>query len=88
MNWYNETVARLPLWTYSNILFILKVIGGWLCDKFGGKHILGLGLLISIIANMLIPVCARINPYIVIGLRVIIGMGSVSIHNLIFCLSH
>ena len=60
------------------------MIGGWLADKFGGKHVVGFGMIISIIANMLIPVCARINPYIVICLRVIIGMGSVSIQSFIF----
>ena len=70
--------------SYSNVLLTSQVIGGFLADKFGGKHVIGFGLLVSIIANMLIPVCARINPYIVIGLRVIIGMASVGIQHVIF----
>ena len=63
------------------------MIGGWLADKFGGKHVVGFGMIISIVANMLIPVCARIDPYIVICLRVIMGMSSVSIHNAVSLMS-
>ena len=41
----------------------------------------GCGMAIAIIATLLIPVCARASPYLVIAMRVIIGMGTVSMHS-------
>jgi ACS family sodium-dependent inorganic phosphate cotransporter-like MFS transporter 5 len=48
-------------------------LGGWLAGRFGGKHVLGFGLLISSAATVLIPAAVRLNRYLIILLRVIIG---------------
>lgn len=45
--------------------------------RFGGKHVLGLGMLLATIATILIPVAARTHVYLVIILRVIMGLGMV-----------
>ncbi len=45
--------------------------------RFGTKLVFGYGVLISVIATMLVPVAARTNVYIMIALRVIIGLGQV-----------
>ena len=47
--------------------------------QVGGKHVLGTGLLLSMIATMLIPIAARTHVAMVIAMRVIMGMGMVSI---------
>ena len=45
--------------------------------RFGGKHVLGIGMFVSIVTTLLIPVAARTHPYMVIGLRVIMGIAMV-----------
>ena len=53
---------------------------GWLASRFGGKHVHGLGMLITAIATLLVPVAARTNPILVIMLRIIMGLGTVMIN--------
>jgi len=57
-------------------------LGGWLGGRYGGKHVVGVGLLVSSLATMLIPVAVRFNDYLIIVLRVFIGMSTV--YNFIF----
>ena len=57
---------------------ITQVPGGWLATKLGGKHVLGIGMSISVLANILIPSAARLNKYFVIVLRFIMGLCHVS----------
>ena len=47
--------------------------------RYGGKHVLGLGMLLAIISTLLIPVAARLHVYLVIVLRVLMGLGMVRI---------
>jgi len=54
-------------------------LGGWLAGRFGGKHVIGTGLLISSVATLLIPPAVRLNKYLIILLRVIIGVAAVSL---------
>lgn len=52
--------------------------GGWLATRFGTKHIFGGGMFISIVATFLTPLAARSHPYLLIALRVLIGLAHVS----------
>ena len=54
------------------------MLGGWLAGRYGGKHVIGAGLIVSSIATLLIPAAVRINQYLIIVLRIIVGMSSVS----------
>jgi MFS family permease len=56
-------------------------LGGLLAGRYGGKHVLGIGLLVSSVATMLIPPAVRFNQYLIIVLRVIIGAAAVSCHS-------
>ena len=45
--------------------------------RYGGKHVLGLGILLALISTLLIPVAARFHVYLVFVLRVLMGLGMV-----------
>jgi len=55
------------------------VLGGWLASRYGGKHVFGVGILITLIATMLVPVAARAHVGLLITLRVIMGLACVRI---------
>lgn len=49
--------------------------GGVFADRFGGKHALGLGLLVTSITTLLSPPAARLGAGYLIAVRVIMGLG-------------
>jgi MFS family permease len=53
-------------------------LGGWLGGRYGGKHVIGTGLIVGSVATMLIPEAVRLNWYLMIVLRVLVGMASVN----------
>lgn len=59
-------------------------LGGWLAGRFGGKHIVGAGLIGSSIATLLIPQAVRLNQYLIIVLRMAVGMASVNLFLITF----
>ena len=60
-----------------------QALGGWLGGRYGAKHVAGCGMLLSAAATVLLPAAARITPYLVIVLRVIVGAASVSRRKLV-----
>ncbi|KAK2173555.1 hypothetical protein NP493_868g04001 [Ridgeia piscesae] len=54
---------------------LTQIPGGWLANKFGGKHVMGTGLLIGIVCTMVTPMAARIHPYLLIFVRIVMGIG-------------
>ena len=54
-----------------------QLLGGWLSDWFGPKHVVGWGMAVANLAHLLTPVAARTNVYLIIALRAITGMGHV-----------
>ncbi|RZF46751.1 hypothetical protein LSTR_LSTR002614 [Laodelphax striatellus] len=54
---------------------ITHIPGGILAEKFGGKHVLGLGLFSTAVLTLLIPLAARAGPMWLIALRFIQGLG-------------
>jgi len=58
---------------------LTQVFGGWLASRYGGKHVFGSGVLITVIATMLVPVAARTHVVLLIALRVIMGLACVCI---------
>ena len=56
---------------------VTQVFGGWLASRYGGKHVFGTGMLITVIATILIPVAARAHVALLITLRVIMGLACV-----------
>jgi MFS family permease len=53
-------------------------LGGLLAGRYGGKHVLGMAILVSSLVTLLIPPAVRLNEYLIIVLRVVVGAASVS----------
>lgn len=53
--------------------------GGWLAERCGGKHTLGLGVLSTALTTLLTPLAAHQGPGYLIALRVIMGLGEVGV---------
>src|SRR6218665_732172 len=78
--WDKETQGIiLGAFFYGYLVTQLPV--GILAQNFGGKRVLGYFLLVASAATLLCGVGARFSPYMLIFLRVVIGMASVSIFN-------
>ena len=70
-------------WSRSEVGYILgaffyayipmQILGGWMADRFGIRHVLGTGMLIGGILSLLTPVAARLHYGVLIALRVIMG---------------
>ncbi|XP_059084205.1 uncharacterized transporter slc-17.2-like isoform X2 [Tigriopus californicus] len=71
-DWDRSTQSHL-LGTFFYGYILTQVVGGWVSDRFGGKitmvaSMLGLG-----ITSVLIPMAARVDPKIVMGIRFLQG---------------
>ena len=56
---------------------VVQIPGGRLAGQYGGKYVVGTGVLVSVVATVLTPAAARLQQYLVIALRIVIGAGSV-----------
>ncbi|HUE82476.1 MAG TPA: MFS transporter [Pyrinomonadaceae bacterium] len=63
------TILSAFFWGFS----ISPLIGGWLADRFGGKHVLGLGALWWSLCTVVTPLAAGATAFIVI--RALLGAG-------------
>ncbi|XP_069742030.1 sialin isoform X2 [Narcine bancroftii] len=54
---------------------VTQIPGGYLAGKFGGKLLLGFGILGTSVFTLLTPPAAALGPYCVIVLRIIEGLG-------------
>ena len=75
---WTKKFKGLVLSSYFYGYIITQVPGGWLCGRFGAKHVLGVGLLVSAIVTLISPPLTRVNANSLIVLRVILGLASVS----------
>ncbi|XP_012943348.2 sialin [Aplysia californica] len=72
-DWDKDTQSlMLSAFFYGYI--VLQVPGGWMAGRFGGKRVLGIGVLVTAIATVLLPVAARQDHRAVYALRVIMGL--------------
>ncbi|KAK0061658.1 sialin, partial [Biomphalaria pfeifferi] len=72
-NWdKSQTSLMLSSFFYGYIT--TRVLGGWLSGRFGGKRVLGIGVGITAICNLLVPVAARWDYRSVLALRIIMGI--------------
>ncbi|KAK0061544.1 sialin-like isoform X1 [Biomphalaria pfeifferi] len=72
-NWdKSQTSLLLSSFFYGYIT--TQVLGGWLSGRFGGKRVLGIGVGITAICNLLVPVAARWDYRPVLALRIIMGI--------------
>ena len=86
----NISVAIIPMqqqfgWTESQVGIILgsfyfgymisMTIGGYLADKYGGKKVLGIGLLIWSFFTVITPIFAYSGLWYLILIRILMGLG-------------
>lgn len=77
-NW-DEQTQGIVLGAFFYGYVLTQVPGGRLAELFGGKLVYGIGVLITAIFTLLTPIAARINFPLFIAVRVLEGMGEVSI---------
>ena len=57
-----------------------QIPAGILAERFGGKHIYGLGVLLTGVFNLLTPIAARTSLPVLYTVRVLTGLAEVSHH--------
>eukprot|EP00111_Clytia_hemisphaerica_P020421 TCONS_00060179-protein len=73
-NW-NQNQQGIILSSFFYGYLLTQVPGGWLSMKFGGKIVLGLGVLGTCVLTILTPLAARTSIYWLIVVRVLEGFG-------------
>jgi MFS transporter, ACS family, solute carrier family 17 (sodium-dependent inorganic phosphate cotransporter), other len=56
-----------------------QMLGGWLADRFGGKHVLTAGVLLWSLGTLLTPAAAEISFVALLVMRSVLGLGE-SVH--------
>ena len=51
--------------------------GGWLANRYGGKWVYAIGMLLCNIMTALTPIAARTSYYLLVAARVVEGIGQV-----------
>eukprot|EP00118_Oscarella_pearsei_P029123 m.3724 g.3724 ORF g.3724 m.3724 type:complete len:483 (+) comp9729_c0_seq1:143-1591(+) len=73
-NW-TKTTEGIILGSFFYGYLFTQVLGGWLAHRFGGKWVLGLGCLCTVILSFLTPLAAQYGIGWLIAVRVIEGVG-------------
>ncbi len=74
LNWNTQTQG-LVLSSFAMGYILLQVVGGRLADKYGGKAVLGIGVIVWSVFTMLTPPAAALGLTILILTRILMGMG-------------
>ena len=75
---WNKGIQGHVLGSFFYGYLISQIPGGILAEKYGGKWVFGLSLAIATVATLLTPVAAQLSFGLLIFLRVVVGIGSVS----------
>ena len=62
---------------------ITQIPGGWLADRFGSKYTFGVGILMSSICTLLIPLSANVGVWCIVLVRVLAGVFEASGYGII-----
>ncbi|XP_060589473.1 uncharacterized transporter slc-17.2-like [Ruditapes philippinarum] len=73
LEWNPETKSSILASFFYGYIFT-QIPGGWIADRYGGKRVLFVTILLSSILTVLMPVCARTSVYLVYTIRVLIGL--------------
>ena len=77
---WSKGFQSLLLSVYYIGSFVSLIPGGWMANRFGGKRLVTIPMLVSAAFTLLTPVLIRWNPYIILVVRLLMGICSVSIH--------
>lgn len=84
---WESSVQGLILSSFTFLAWVTPIFTYSLCRRFGAKTIMLAGMLTSGCLTMLMPLGARLSPYALITMRVIVGFALVSKIRLSVCLS-
>lgn len=74
---WSKTTQSTILASFFYGYIVTQIPAGWLADRFGGRRVFGIGMLIASICTLVFPVCARISVNLVYALRVLLGLSTV-----------
>ena len=66
-----------PGWVLSAFFYgyvLTQVPGGWLATRFGGKHVYGVGVVMTSVLTLLTPLAAEFSVWMLVAVRVLEGM--------------
>jgi ACS family sodium-dependent inorganic phosphate cotransporter len=72
---WNATTQGAILSSFFIGYLLMQIGGGWLSDRFGGKLVLGLGVLIWSLFTILTPLAAMLGLMILFAARIGMGLG-------------
>ncbi|NXE50219.1 S17A4 protein, partial [Casuarius casuarius] len=72
-NWSAETQG-IVLSSFFYGYGLTQALGGYCSGRFGGKHVLGSGLLLTSVLTLLVPQAADLGVSFLIGLQVLLGL--------------
>ena len=70
-----------PGWVLGAFFYgylITQIPGGWLAERYGGKMVYGLGILMTAVLSLLTPLAASTSVWALVALRVLEGLFEVS----------
>jgi MFS transporter, ACS family, solute carrier family 17 (sodium-dependent inorganic phosphate cotransporter), other len=76
---YDATASGLILSSFFWGYIGPQMLGGWLADRFGGKHVLTIGVLLWSLGTLLTPAAAEISFAMLLAMRAALGLGE-SVH--------
>lgn len=51
-----------------------QVLGGWLAQRYGGKHVYGFGVLMTALLSLFSPLAVNISVWLLVALRIAEGI--------------
>ena len=63
----------------------MQVPGGWLAQRFGGKYVFGIGVVMTAVLTLFTPFAAQVSVWALVVLRVMEGLFEVKILFSLFC---
>ena len=67
---------------------LMQILGGWLATRFGGKHVYGMGIVMTSVLTLLTPIAADISVWMLVALRVLEGIFEASFYTLHWTCMH
>jgi len=71
-NWSRQFQGTI-LSSYFYGYMSTQILGGVLSGRFGGKHVLGTGILVSVLLTLITPAATRLSSHLLIVIRVALG---------------
>lgn len=71
---WSETTQGLILGSFFYGYFFTNIPGGRAAEYFGGKRVLGLGILVTAVLTVLSPLCAEVSTGLFVAVRILEGL--------------